>query len=68
MLCAYTRSRYQVSVYRTIGPLVLVLSHCLDVAHLMFSVSIQVTGVIMRVLLWLVAPTLIGQSDNSLWA
>ena len=23
MLCAYTRPRYQVSVYRTIGPLVL---------------------------------------------
>ena len=23
MLCAYTRSRHQVSVYRTIGPLVL---------------------------------------------
>ena len=27
MLCAYTRSRYQVSVYRTIGPLV---SICLE--------------------------------------
>ena len=25
MYCAYTRPRYQVSVYRTIGPLVLVL-------------------------------------------
>ena len=24
MFCAYTRPRYQVSVYRTIGPLVLV--------------------------------------------
>ena len=24
MLCAYTRPRYQVSVYRTIGPLVLI--------------------------------------------
>ena len=25
MLCAYTRPRYQVSVYRTIGPLVFLL-------------------------------------------
>ena len=25
MFCAYTRPRYQVSVYRTIGPLVVVL-------------------------------------------
>ena len=26
MLCAYKRPRYQVSVYRTIGPLVLIIS------------------------------------------
>ena len=26
MFCAYTRPRYQVSVYRTIGPLVLITS------------------------------------------
>ena len=26
MFCAYTRPRYQVSVYRTIGPLVLVVT------------------------------------------
>ena len=30
MFCAYTRPRYQVSVYRTIGPLV--IGHCLDSA------------------------------------
>ena len=26
MFCAYTRPRYQVSVYRTIGPLVIIIS------------------------------------------
>ena len=30
MLCAYTRPRYQVSVYRTIGPLVSILSLQVD--------------------------------------
>ena len=30
MLCAYTRPRYQVSVYNTIGPLV---SICIDKRH-----------------------------------
>ena len=28
MFCAYTRPRYQVSVYRTIGPLVSGVMHC----------------------------------------
>ena len=30
MFCAYTRPRYQVSVYRTIGPLVFIkkVEHC----------------------------------------
>ena len=31
MFCAYTRPRYQVSVYRTIGPLVLCLYRGTDV-------------------------------------
>ena len=35
MLCAYTRPRYQVSVYRTIGPLVC-MSH--DIRKLAFCI------------------------------
>ena len=30
IFCAYTRPRYQVSIYRTIGPLVYFFRYCLD--------------------------------------
>ena len=37
MFCAYTRSRYLVSVYRTIGPLII----CSDDTHVLVSVAIK---------------------------
>ena len=30
MFCSFTRPRYQVSVYRTIGPLVLILKYSIN--------------------------------------
>ena len=36
MVCAYTRPRYRVSVYRTIGPLVLILYHFPQSAYVYF--------------------------------
>ena len=48
MFCAYTRPRYQVSVYRTIGPLVVVVVRvfffvCVCVCvFIVFSVSVYV--------------------------
>ena len=48
MLCAYTRQIYQVSVYRTIGPLVmvvLILCHlCLPLIPQFLSVSLYNYG------------------------
>ena len=45
MLCAYTRPRYQVSVYRTIGPLVSYFTSddfCSDINEIMLSTSNQI--------------------------
>ena len=43
MLCAYTRPRYQVSVYRTIGPLVSYL-HVMHISHLFARISLKPVG------------------------
>ena len=40
MFCAFTRPRYQVSVYRTIGPLVYILSLA-DIIHFTLEFSLQ---------------------------
>ena len=49
MFCAYNRPRYQVSVYRTIGPLVKV---CLSTGgvffHFAMKTTIQIIPVIME--------------------
>ena len=43
MFCAYTRPRYQVSVYKTIGPLVIVIIP--DNTILLYSLAVTPPGI-----------------------
>ena len=39
MFCAFTRPRYQLSVYRTIGPLVLILKYMYSINFMLICIE-----------------------------
>ena len=44
MFCVYTRSRFQVSVNRTIGPPVCILGHTENMAATLFAIEVKTFG------------------------